>query len=582
MIRDAWPLVTAAGMRARDLHTIEALGVPGDLLMESAGRALAEAALPLLADRARARVIAGSGNNGGDGLVAARHLALAGVAVRIHLVGDPGRLRGDAARNLERARRLGLEVEDAGGLRPARADRELLIDAVFGTGLSRPVEGPAAEVLRLVAEARARGARVVAADLPSGLDADTGSPLGPVPPADLTVTFGLPKLGLALEPGRSLAGRVLVARIGIADDLPAGASAEAEAMLPTARAAAAALPPRPPEGHKGRFGHVLVVAGSHGKTGAAALAALGAARVGAGLVTVACSEAVHDVLEVKLTEAMTAPLPAGPAGALGLEAVDRVLELAIERDVVVLGPGLGREPETVAAVRRMVGGLSGPLVVDADGLFALPDPAALKGRRSPPIVTPHPGEAGRLLGRSPAEVNADRVRSARDLAEGGGAVAVLKGAATVCAEAGGRISVNPTGGPALATGGTGDVLAGMVGGLLAQGLDPFGAAWVGAFVHGLAGDLLARRRGSAGVLAGEVAEVVPEVLRRLRRLAAGRPRPSDASGGREEPDGGRFGADPDARGWISRHGLLLPFPEPGSDPLAGPGRRRGAPGGGLR
>lgn len=576
MIRDAWPLATAAGMRARDLHTIEALGVPGDLLMESAGRALAEAALRLLAGRDRVRVVAGGGNNGGDGLVAARHLALAGVSVRIHLVGDPGRLRGDAARNLERARRLGLEVEDAGALRPVRPDRELLLDAVFGTGLSRPVEGAAAEVLRLLGEARGRGARVVAADLPSGLDADTGRPLGPVPAADVTVTFGLPKLGLALEPGRTLAGRVLVARIGIADELPPGATAGPEAVLPTARAAAAALPARPSEGHKGRFGHVLVVAGSPGKTGAAALAALGAARIGAGLVTVACSGAVNDVLEVKLTEAMTAPLPNGPGGALGLAAVEPVLELAAGRDVVVLGPGLGRAPETVSAVRRLVAELRGPLVVDADGLFALPEPGALKGRRPLPIVTPHPGEAGRLLGSTPAEVNADRVRTAASLAHAGGAVAVLKGAATVCADPGGWISVNPTGGPALATGGTGDVLAGMVGGLLAQGLDPFAASWVAAYVHGLAGDLLARRRGSAGVLAGEVAEAVPEALRRLRRLGTG-PAPGEG-----DPGGGWAGRSGAPAEGISRSGLLLPFPESGGDPLARARARRGAPGGRRR
>ncbi len=578
MIRHAWPLVTAAGMRARDRHTIEVLGVPGELLMESAGRSLAEAVLSLRADRSRVRVVAGSGNNGGDGLVAARHLALAGVPVRIHLVGDPARMRGDAARNLERARRVGLEVGDAGSFAPEAAGRDLVVDAVFGTGLARPVEGAIAEVLRLVGEARRAGARVVAADLPSGLHADTGQPLGPVPPADLTVTFGLPKLGLALEPGRSLAGRVLVARIGIADELPAGIGIPTggEAVLPTARAVAAALPPRPPEGHKGRFGHVLVVAGSPGKTGAAALAALGAHRAGAGLVTVACSEAVHAVLASKLTEAMTAPLPAGPDGALGLSAVGPVLELAAERDVVVLGPGLGRGEETVAAVRRLSAELPEAVVIDADGLFALPDPGALKGRRPLPIVTPHPGEAARLLGLSPAEVNGDRIGAAARLAEGGGAVALLKGAATVSAEPGGRIAVNPTGGPVLGTGGTGDVLAGVVGGLLAQGLDPFTAAWVGAYIHGLAGDALARRRGNAGILAGEVADAVPGVLRRLRRLAMTADRLPEEEG----RDAGGAGPGPGAGEWLSRQGLLLPFPEPGGHPLAGSRPRRGPAGGG--
>jgi NAD(P)H-hydrate epimerase len=510
-----WPLVGAASMRARDRHTIEALHVGDELLMESAGRAVAEVAL---AERARAGagdvlVVCGGGNNGGDGLVAARHLAALGVPVRVALVADPRRLAGAAAANLERARLAGLAVATAP---PRPAGAAVVVDALLGTGLARLVEGAPAAAIRRMRAARPR-ARVVAVDLPSGLDADTGQVHGTAVEADVTVTIGLPKLGLALEPGRSLAGRVLVARIGIADEAP---DAPAEAGLWTAAAAAARLPARPRAGHKGSFGHVLVVAGGRGKTGAAALAAEGAARAGAGLVTIACPAGLNEILEVKCTEAMTAPMPDTAAGSFAGAALEPLLALADERDVVVLGPDLA------ARVAR-------PLVLDADGLFAFTAGAggpgralaALAARRAATILTPHPGEAARLLGTSAAEVNGDRPAAARRIARASGAVVLLKGAATVVASPGGRTTVNPTGGPVLGSGGTGDVLAGLVGGLLA----PYGvragedgaheAAALGAWIHGFAADRLAARRGSAGVLAGELARELPEAMEALRRTA---------------------------------------------------------------
>jgi NAD(P)H-hydrate epimerase len=293
---------------------------------------------------------------------------------------------------------------------------------------------------------------------------------------------------------------------------------------------------RPPDAHKGSFGHVLVVAGSLGKSGAAALAAQGGLRAGAGLVTVACPAGLHPILAVKCTEAMTAPVPDTGEHAFAAAGEEAILALARERDVVALGPGIGRAAETQALARGLAKRVEKPLVIDADGLFAFgTDPGALKARRAPTIVTPHPGEAARLLGVAAGEVNRDRPAVARRLAERSGAVVLLKGAASVVTAADGRTRINPTGGPALGTGGTGDVLTGVVAALLAQGLDPFEAAALGAFVHGHAGDRIAGRGGAAGLLAGELAEELPPAMEDLRAAA-------------------RSGARSDH--------LALPFPEP--------------------
>jgi NAD(P)H-hydrate epimerase len=515
--RADWPLVGAARMRALDRHTIETLGVPGELLMESAGRAVAEAALALREAGAPVAVLCGAGNNGGDGLVAARHLHLLGVPVRAALLVEGSKLRGDAAANWRRAREAGVAFETGRWRAPSAG---VVVDAVFGTGLARDVEGPAADAIRKLNAARAARVgelRVLAVDVPSGLDADTGQERGVCVQADVTVTLGLPKLGLALEPGRSRAGRIQVARIGIADEAP---GVTHDAWLWTRAGAAARLPARPAAGHKGTFGHALIVAGSEGKTGAAVLAALGAARIGAGLVTVGCAAGLNDILEIKLTEAMTAPLPDTPGRALAAGAEPAILALAAGRDAVGLGPGIGRDPETLGLVRALAKRIEQPLALDADAIVAFAgEPGLLKGRRAPTVLTPHPGEAAALLGCTAAEINADRPAAARRLAAETGAVTLLKGAATVAATPDGHLVVNPTGGPALATGGTGDVLLGMLTGLLAQGVRAADAAALAAWLHGAAADAWTRRHGSAGLLAGELAEALPEVLAALRDRA---------------------------------------------------------------
>jgi NAD(P)H-hydrate epimerase len=479
-----------------------------------AGRAVADAAVELLPPGGEVLVVCGAGHNGGDGLVAARHLKLLGVPVRVALLAEPGALRGLPAANAKRAERAGVPLEGARWRPPACG---VIVDAVFGTGLARPVEKAAAASLRRIDAARSAAVRVLAVDLPSGLCADTGAVLGFAACADLTLTLGLPKLGLALSPGRELAGRIRVARIGIADAVP-GVAAEAE--LWTRAEAGARLPARPAAGHKGSFGHALLVAGSEGKTGAAALAAEGAGRAGAGLVTLACPAGLNDILEVKLTEAMTAPVRDTSERAFSAGAEDALAALAAERDAVGLGPGIGRAVETQKLVRALVLRIAKPLALDADALFAFRgEPGALRARRAPTVLTPHPGEAALLLGGSASDVNRDRIGAARRLAEASGAVVVLKGAATVVAAPGATTVVNPTGGPNLASGGTGDVLLGAIAGLLAQGLDARSAAALGAFLHGFAGDRLAAQTGPSGLLAGDLARELPAAAAALRAAA---------------------------------------------------------------
>jgi NAD(P)H-hydrate epimerase len=499
-------------MRALDQHTIEVLDLPGDVLMESAGRAAVDVLLAMRRSGEPVCVVCGGGNNGGDGLVVARQLHQLGVPVRVALLAEAPSLRGDAARNFARAQAVGVVIESARWRPPPGG---LVVDAIFGTGLSRPVAGAAATSIRRMNAARSDGSvRVLAIDLPSGLCADTGRALGVAVAADATLTIGLPKLGLVLEPGRSLAGSVSVARIGIVDSTPEVAP---RAQLFTRAGAAELLPERPRTGHKGSFGHVLLVAGSEGKTGAAALAADAAGRCGAGLVTVACPGSLNDILEVKCTEAMTAPLPETPKRGLARGAEEALLALAAARHAVGMAPGIGREPETLELVRSAAKRIAQPLVLDADALIAFaPEPALLRSREAPTILTPHPGEAAALLGSEPRDLNDDRPAAARALARETGCVVVLKGAGTAIATPEGDLTLNPTGGPALATGGTGDVLLGLTVGLLAQGLEAREAAALGAYIHGAAADTLATQQGDSGLQARDLPRQFPRTLAALR------------------------------------------------------------------
>lgn len=509
------PLLDAAAMRAADAYTIETLGLPGAVLMENAGAAVADvvcASFP----RGRLAVLCGKGNNGGDGFVTARRL-LARPA-RVVLLGAAADLRGDARLHFDVLVRCGgvvEEVHDVAGWRACRDElrrTDVLVDALLGTGLRAGASGLVGEVIADVA-GWADGPAIVAVDLPSGLSSDTGHVPGPALRAAHTVTFAAPKLGHVLEPACDHVGRLHVVDIGIPR---AALEARAVAWQAEPGDIVAAWGQRRPAAHKGDLGHVLVLGGSPGKTGAAALAGAAALRAGAGLVTLGAPGAWLPLLvAVARLESMTAALDGTQ---WDLPALASALALASRCDAVVLGPGLGQGPGVSAFVRAFVSACPVPLLIDADGLNALAADeraglALLAARRVATVLTPHPGELARLSGGNSADVQAQRVERVRALARATGAVVVLKGQRTLIATQDGRLAINSTGNPGLATAGSGDVLAGIVGALLARGRDAFVAAVAGVYVHGLAGDHAARRLGQESLLAGDVVDSLADALR---------------------------------------------------------------------
>jgi hydroxyethylthiazole kinase-like uncharacterized protein yjeF len=507
-------LVTAAEMRELDRRTIEEVGVPSLVLMENAGRSTYQVLRREFPDLAGPVVIlAGHGNNGGDGLVVARYLVNDGFPVTVFLMASRDQVKGDALVNLKILEALGLEVEEVLGedqLSPVvhRMSRAaLVVDALLGTGLNSPVRGLLAPLIDRVNQGRAP---VLAVDIPSGLSADTGEPLGSAVEADVTVTYGLAKLGQIVLPGRDYVGRLWLVDISI----PPALTQSIQTELAEASEMHRLLPPRPFASHKGTFGHLVVVAGGEGKTGAAFMTAEAALRSGAGLVTAAVPASLNDILEVKLTEAMTLPLPeAEGARALGQKALMPLTDFLAGKTTVALGPGLGTHPETREVVQALVRDCPLPLGIDADGLNCLAGQLeVLKGSGGPRILTPHPGEMGRLLGLGGQEVQSRRLEIARNFATAHGVWLVLKGSQTVVAAPDGTLSLNPTGNPVLASGGTGDVLTGLIGGWLAQGLPPWDAARLGVYLHGLAADYLADAIGPRGHIAGDLLASFPELL----------------------------------------------------------------------
>jgi NAD(P)H-hydrate epimerase len=501
-------------MRAIDRAAIDEFGIPALTLMDRAGRAVADAAAALAGERGRIVVVCGGGNNGGDGYVAARLLRASGRDARVMALVAAERLSPDARAVREQAERAGVPIDD-GVLAPLAAGvGDVVVDAVFGTGLARPPEGAFAAAIAAIDVARTAGASVVAVDVPSGLSADTGRPVGACVRADRTVTFAFQKRGLAVLPGLALAGDVTVADIGIPPE--AARRVPVSCVLLTELEARALVPARPPDAHKGDAGRLLVVAGAPGKTGAAHLALTGALRGGAGLVTLAARPEVLPFALAGRPEAMSVALPG--AGPLGPGDVEPLVAVAREVDALVIGPGIPRGPDTGEVLRTVLSRAGRPAVIDADGLNALADaPGRLAALGVPLVLTPHPGEMARLCGTGTAEVQADRIAIAVDRARVWNATIVLKGARTVVADPEGPPAVIPTGNAGLATGGTGDVLAGLCGALLAGGLPVSAAGRVGAWVHGRAGDLASERFGQRGLVAGDLGEAIGAVWAEWRR-----------------------------------------------------------------
>lgn len=515
-----------ATMRDIDRRAIEEFGIPSIVLMENAAVKTIVAAERVFGrfEGRRILVIAGPGNNGGDGIAIARHLANAGCAAAVALLADPAALPPDAAANLEIATRMGIPVEriaDEAGLAlletGARA-AEFIIDALFGTGLSRPLEGLAA---RAVECANASRGKRIAIDLPSGICSDTGRVLGAAVRADATVALGLPKAGHFLHPGAAHVGRLFVADIGIPRDLLERESPPRDLVdTPLARTL---LPVRPADGHKGTFGRVLVIAGSKPYAGAALMTAAGALRIGAGLVGLASTREVLDLATVRHPELLRLELPDDgkggiSGGALVGTLVDGVGPRRPEGEVLAIGPGIGRDEALVAAAGRLFSHAR-RAVLDADGLAALAGAGAVENGRDK-LITPHAGEAARLLGMPRDAVNADRIAAARALADRHGVNVLLKGAGSVLALPGGGVRINTSGSNALAKGGTGDVLAGLAAGLMAQGLSAPDAAALAAFLHGAAGERAAKEQSNYAVLATEIADGVGRVVAELEKGVA--------------------------------------------------------------
>ena len=513
-------LVTAAEMQAMDQTTIESFGLPGRVLMENAGRGAVRFLARQIPDvhRKRVAVVAGRGNNGGDGFVMARYLAQAGTDVTVYLLAVQNRVQGDAAANLKLLRPLNIpvvELPDGEAFekhRPALRHHDLWIDAILGTGLKSDVKGYFKTVIDFINHrSLSRKQPIFSVDIPSGLDSDTGQPHGTCIRALATATFAYPKIGHQTYPGLTYTGNLDVVDIGIPPFI-ADRIAPRQ-WLATEQRIADILHKRPPDSHKGRNGHLLVIAGSTGKTGAAAMTAASAMRAGTGLVTLGVAEGLHAVLENQVVEVMTHPLPQTAAGVLGEPALDDILALLTGKNVLALGPGLGTDPQTVQLVKSILIRCPVPLVIDADGLNCLADnPELFTKAKAPPILTPHPGEMARLSGDTTAAIQSDRITHARRFARRYGTHLVLKGARTVVAHPDGRVWVNPTGNAGMASGGMGDVLTGVIAALVAQGYKPEDAAVAGVYLHGAAADIIAEICGPIGYLATEVMKAIPQAL----------------------------------------------------------------------
>jgi hydroxyethylthiazole kinase-like uncharacterized protein yjeF len=509
-------ILTSAEMAAVDRAAQRKLRIPSMLLMERAADGVAQLLLDRRPESRSVAILCGPGNNGGDGIAAAGLLASRGLAPRIFCLAAPERYRGDPAAYLAQARARGIPITDLsrrGGLRvlePALYEADVILDALFGTGLTRPLSG----LPRRVVEGVSRAGRFVAAvDVPSGLSGDTGAVPGPSVRADATAAVAALKRCHVLFPARQRCGEIAVVDIGIPDELLE--TPRHRYRMISRDAIAPLFPARPENSHKGMNGHVLIVAGSRGKAGAAVLAAAGALRAGAGLVTIAGPESLEPRYTAALPEAMTLPLPESD-GAIGPDAATVVESRLDQIDAAAIGPGLGTSPATVRAVAALLLRIRRPVVLDADGLNAFAGkPAFLRRRPAPTILTPHPGEAGRLLSRSAREISGNRPSAACELARRSRSIALLKGAGTITADPDGNLWHNPTGSPALATAGSGDVLSGVAAAFLAGGLEAADAAVAAAYVHGLAGEMAAMDRGGRGTIARDVAEALPRALASL-------------------------------------------------------------------
>lgn len=516
-------VLTSAEMKEIDRQTIENIGIPGPVLMENAGIQVFRVLRALFPGLSQERVVivAGKGNNGGDGLVVARHLHNHGGSPVVLLLARKEEVRGDAGLNLKVAEAIGVSLREVRTpaewkkQRPLLRQASVIVDAIFGTGLSQPARGIHAIAIEDINRA---GAFKLAVDIPSGLSSDTAEIIGPAVRADLTVALGAPKIPHVFPPAEEYVGDFIVADISLPPHLLASESLKLEMVERTALRPL--FKPRKKDSHKGSYGHLFIIAGSVGKTGAAIMAARAAYKMGAGLVTVATPRACLPLIARSMVELMTEPLAETEVGTISAEALPKVMALAENKDALVVGPGLSTEESTRQFLWQWLPLLRKPLVIDADGLNILAlKPELLKRLPRPAILTPHPGEFARLAGLSVAEVLRRKLELVPAFARKYDLYLILKGYRTLIASPDGRVFVNPTGNPGMATGGTGDVLSGMVGALLMQQKDPLWAALAAVYLHGLSGDLAAERIGERGLVASDLIRFLPRAIRSLEEEA---------------------------------------------------------------
>ena len=511
-------IVTSHTMQGLDKQAIEECGISGLELMENAGQQCVDAIVSAFGSQGRAVIIAGKGNNGGDGYVIARLLSQTGWDVTVYILAERSQITGDAAVNLDRLPEdTVVHCPNPGQLSsqyPGKiAQADVIVDAILGTGLRSDVADVYREAIEII---NAANRPVLAVDIPSGIHGTTGRVLGDAVRASLTVTFAFAKLGHILYPGAEYTGKLIVADIGIPpriiEEAPGYDLLNDDLIRPM-------LSRRDRQAHKGHFGHCLVIAGSPGKTGAAALTANSAVRAGSGLVTLAVAESLHAILETKTTEAMTEPLHDAGSGHLTSSAFPAIVKFLDGKDALALGPGLGRRPGTTALVQAIVESVSLPMVIDADGLNALADDISVLRRKKSEamILTPHPGEMARLLGTSIPDVEAVSILVAQEFARNFGVYLILKGARTIVASPTGMAAINSSGNPGMASGGMGDVLTGIIVSLLGQQYSAWDACRLGVFIHGYAADLVAEEKGEIGICASDVQEMLPFAYNKLIR-----------------------------------------------------------------
>jgi hydroxyethylthiazole kinase-like uncharacterized protein yjeF len=513
----AMKLVTAKQMQTIDSEVIEGRGIPGLELMEKAGQGTAEYAKALLGgdvNGKRVMIFCGKGNNGGDGFVIGRYLRAWGAAVELYLFGKAGDLKGDALANYERAAGSNLPVVELLSEEPIpdMSGRDLLVDAIFGTGFKGDIRGIIAPCIERM---NSSGIPILAVDAPSGLNCDTGEISSPCVNAAATSTMALPKIGQFLYPGRGHVGKLKIVDIGVPQDIVE--RAVVSTYLIDEEFVRVTLPRREPTAHKGACGKLFILAGSRGYTGAACMAAESSIRSGVGLCFLGIPSSLNEICEIKLTEVMTRPLPELKKGqCLALRGKGEIRKHLKTATASIIGPGLGLHHETKELIRRIVSEIELPTLIDADGLNAFEGtPDGLLNCKAPLVITPHPGELSRLLSIDTEDIVRDRMSYARTAADRFKCVVLLKGAPTFVSEPSGEIYVNPTGNAGMATGGSGDVLSGIIGALLAQGLAPVDAACCGAYIHGLAADIAAGITGQMAMIPTDIITQLPEAFKTL-------------------------------------------------------------------